>query len=312
MALRGNVTRNFQSSVLVLLAPLGLAPANSAEAQCGPPSLDRPRPRPELTVSTPWLAAHLRDSGLVVVHVESDAAAYRAGHIPGARLADPMAFTVGDHDLPAPDALRMLVEELGIGNDDRVVLYGETWHVGWLYVALDRLGHGARTALLDGGLPQWRAEGRPLESGAPAAVARARFTVEPHDFIATTEWIRARLGSRRLAVIDVRSREEYLAGHLPTARHLDWSQTFSRPDSALNNQASLFLSADRLDAMFREAGAAPGREVVIYCTVGLRASLMYWLARRLGYTPRFYDGSWAAWSTTGQPIATGTEPGSVR
>jgi thiosulfate/3-mercaptopyruvate sulfurtransferase len=223
-----------------------------------------------------------------------------------------MAFTVGDHDLPAPDTLRSLVEELGIVNADRVVLYGETWHVGWLYVALDRVGHGARTTLLDGGLPQWRAEGRPVETGPPPAVARATFAVTPREVVATTEWLRARLGSRRVAVIDVRSRDEYVAGHIPTARHLDWSRTFTQPDSALNNQASLFLSASRLEALFRAAGAAPGKEVVVYCTIGLRASLMYLVAKRLGYQPRFYDGSWSAWSGAGQPVATGTEPGSVR
>jgi thiosulfate/3-mercaptopyruvate sulfurtransferase len=284
----------------------------SAAAQCGPPTLDRPTPRPELAVSTPWLAAHLRDSGLVIVHVESDPAIYQAGHIPGARLADAMAFTAGDHDLPAAEPMRLLVEELGIDNADRVVLYGETWHVGWLYVALDRLGHGARTALLDGGLPQWRAEGRPVETGPAPAVSRGRFAVNPQEPAVSTEWLRARLGSRRVAVIDVRSREEYVAGHIPSARHLDWSRTFTRPASALNNQASLFLSAGRLDQMFREAGAAPGREVVLYCTVGLRASLMYLIARRLGYSPRFYDGSWAAWTAAGMPVVTGAEPGSAR
>jgi thiosulfate/3-mercaptopyruvate sulfurtransferase len=291
---------------------LAIGTAGSAAAQCGPPALDRPTPRPELTVSTPRLAAHLRDSGLVIVHVESDPAAYQAGHIPGARRADGMTFTVGDHDLPGTDALRPLVEALGIGYGSRVVLYGETSHVGWLYVVLDRLGHGARTALLDGGLPQWRAEGRPVETGPPAAVAPARFGAGPRDVVATTAWLRARLGSRRVAVIDVRTREEYVAGHIPTARHLDWTRIFTRPDSALNNQASLFVDAAQLDAMFRAAGAAPGKEVVLYCTVGLRASLMYLIAKRLGYQPRFYDGSWAAWTGAGQPTVAGAEPGSVR
>jgi thiosulfate/3-mercaptopyruvate sulfurtransferase len=296
----------------IFLGVAGLVIAGTARAQCGPQALDRPTPRPDVVVSTPWLAAHLRDSGLVILHVESDPAPYRAGHIPGARLADAMAFSAGDHDLPSDEAMTTLVEELGISNASRVVLYGETWHVGWMYVALDRLGHGRRTALLDGGLPQWRAEGRPVETGAGPAVARGRFTPGPEDIVATTDWLRGRLGSRRVAVLDVRSREEYLEGHLPTARHLDWTRVFTRPDSALHNTASLFVSTDQLDAMFRAAGAAPGKELVIYCTVGLRASLMYVVAKRLGYAPRFYDGSWSAWSGAGQPTVTGAEPGSVR
>jgi thiosulfate/3-mercaptopyruvate sulfurtransferase len=296
----------FQAALLLAV------PAAALRAQCGPPALDRPTPRPGLVVSTTWLATHLHDPGLVVLHVESDPAAYRGGHIPGARPADGMAFSVGDHDLPAPDALGRQLEDLGIDNASRVVLYGETWHLGWVFAALDRAGHGDRTALLDGGLPQWRAEGRPVETGAAPAVTRGRFTVAPRDMLATTEGLQGRLGSRRLAIIDVRSEQEYVAGHLPTARHLDWSRAFTRPDSALENVASLFVDPDRLDAMFRAAGAAPGREVVLYCTIGLRASLMYALARRLGYDARFYDGSWAAWERAGQPVVTGTDPGSVR
>ena len=289
----------------------GVITSRPTLAQCGPPTLDHPTPRPDLVVSTPWLAAHLHDPGLVVVHVDHDPEAFRAAHIPGARYADAMALAAGDHDLPAPADLRRLVEELGIGHDDRVVLYGETWHLGWLYLALDRLGHGARTALLDGGLTQWRLEGRPVDSGPPPAVPRGRLTAREQDVAVTTDWLRARLGGRRLAVIDVRSRDEYVAGHIPTARHLDWSRVFTRPDSALAGQASLLVSADRLDAMFQAAGAAPGKEIVLYCTVGVRASLMYLVAKRLGYSPRLYDGSWAAWSQAGLPAATGSEPGSV-
>lgn len=297
---------------LALLA-LSLTTPASAQRQCGPTSLDRPARRPELLVSTAWLADHLGDPDVVIVHADLGEAGYRAGHLPGARYADVMAFTAGDHDLQAPEASRRLLEELGITNDTRVVLYGETWHMGWLYVVLDRLGHGDRTALLDGGLPQWRAEGRPVETGAPAAAAPGRFRVEVRDdAIVTTEWLRARLGSRRVALIDVRSAEEYAAGHIPTARHLDWSGTFTRPADALEGNASPFVSADRLDEVFRAAGAAPGRDVVLYCAVGVRASLMYLLAKSLGYTPRLYDGSWAAWSAAGLPVATGTQPGSVR
>lgn len=280
--------------------------------QCGPPSLDRPARRPDLVASTAWLAGHLRDPAVVILHADLDDAGYRAGHVPGARFADAMAFTAGDHDLPSAEALRRLVEGLGIGSDSRVVLYGETWHVGWLYVALDRLGHGDRTALLDGGLAQWRAEGRPVETSAPPAAARGRFRHDMRDgVVVSTEWLRARLGSRRVALIDVRGPDEYAAGHIPTARHLDWSGAFTRPDDAREGRASLFVSPDRLDAMFRAAGAAPGRDVVLYCQVGVRASLVYLLAKSLGYRPRLYDGSWAAWRGAGLPVVTGTEPGSV-
>lgn len=301
-----------RGSAALLAATMLLGVGQSAPAQCGPASLDRAARRPELLVSTAWLAEHLRDPGVVVLHVDPDRAGYRDGHVPGARYADVMAFTVGDHDLPSGDASRRLLEELGVGNDSHVVLYGETWHVGWLYVLLDRLGQGDHAALLDGGLAQWQAEGRPTETGVGPAATPGAFRPEARDDrVVSTEWLRARLGSRRVALIDVRSAEEYAAGHIPTARHLDWSRTFTRPEDALDGKASLFLSPDKLDALFRAAGAAPGRDVVLYCTVGVRASLVYLLAKSLGYTPRLYDGSWAAWSGAGLPRVTGTEPGAV-
>ncbi len=252
-----------------------------------------------------------------------DAARYAAAHIPSALLANPMAFTTGEHDLPPVDTLRALVERLGITNDTRVVLYGETWHTGWLYVVLDYLGHGDRTALLDGGLPQWRAEGRPVESGAAPAVRRGRFTPKPRSQVTiTTDWLRDQLDSRRLALIDVRSAEEYAGtassgpgrrGHIPTARHLDWSRTFTRPDDAVAGDASLLVSAERLERMFREAGAAPGKHLVLYCAVGVRASHVYLLARYLGYDPKLYDGSWAEWRARPDlPVVAGTDPGTAR
>ena len=136
--------------------------------------------RPEALVGTEWLAAHLADPHLRVLDssykqpgiTPTARADYDAGHIPGAvffdidDVAEP--GTSLPHVIPSADRFAAKMEERGIGNDDRVIVYdsvglssaGRAW---WM---LRLFGH-ENVALLDGGLPKWRAEGRPLETAAP-------------------------------------------------------------------------------------------------------------------------------------------------
>jgi len=300
-------------------ALLALLPAARLAGQCGPRSLDRPARREHLLVTPAWLAAHATDPALVILQVGTDD--FRSGHIPGARPIDPMALTAGEHDLAPLDRLQAQVETLGIANDSRVVLYGDPWHTGLVFWTLEYLGLVDRVAVLDGGLPRWRAERRLLATGAAPPASRGRFTPRPHpDLLATADWIRERLDSRRVVVIDARSGPEYAGterehlprtGHIPGARHLDWSTTFTRPATARDSSvASPLVAADRLAELFEAAGAASGAELVLYCTVGLRASHLYFVARYLGLTARMYDGSWSEWSRRPElPMATGPAPG---
>src|SRR4051812_29231685 len=107
-----------------ILACLALAAA-PVRAQCGPPDDGVPAVRDSLLVSTAWLAAHLRDSGLGVTHVDHMTDGYARGHIPGARRLDAMALTTGDFDLPPLARLDSIVGSLGIGPASRVVIYGD-------------------------------------------------------------------------------------------------------------------------------------------------------------------------------------------
>lgn len=310
----------FRRSVPALVAGalVALLPAARAPAQCGPRSLDRPARREHLLVTPAWLAAHARDPGLVILQVGADG--FRDAHLPGARSIDPMALTAGDHDLAPLDRLQPQLEALGISQDSRVVLYGDPWHTGLVFWTLEYLGLADRVSVLDGGIDRWRAEGRPLGTGAALPAPRGRFTARPRpDLLATADWIRERLDSRRVVVIDARTADEYAGtarehlprtGHIPGARHFDWSTTFTRPAAARDSSvASPLVPADRLVELFQAAGAAPGTELVLYCTVGLRASHLYFVSRYLGYTARVYDGSWSEWSRRSElPVATGPAP----
>ncbi|HEY7685425.1 MAG TPA: rhodanese-like domain-containing protein [Gemmatimonadales bacterium] len=306
-------------SVFMSILTLGIV-AGPAAAQCGPRSLDAPRARHETVVSTAWLAANAASRDLVILHVDHDRTSYDAGHVPGARFGSAMAFAVGDFDLPPVPDLVEAVAQLGIANTTRVVLYGEPWHLGRVLLALDYLGHGDRIALLDGGLPQWRLEGRPVSRAEPPAVARAAFAPQVRrDVVVDAEWVRAHAADPRFVVIDARSAAEYEGteprneprrGHIPGARHLEWNRTFTRPADAEAGTASRLVSAERLLALFDSAGIRPGREPVFYCTVGLRASHLYFVARYLGFNPRIYDGSMNDWVRHPEfPLATGSRPG---
>src|SRR5579871_4516823 len=122
----------------------------------------------ELVVSTQWLADHLRDPNVVIVHIGHDEMDYRAGHIPGARYLAMDKFATGQTspgtELLPPDQLKKNLEAIGIGDDSRVVYYAPDWDpmATRLFFTMDYLGHGTQAALLDGGLDQWTREKRPV------------------------------------------------------------------------------------------------------------------------------------------------------
>ncbi|HZD94878.1 MAG TPA: rhodanese-like domain-containing protein [Candidatus Sulfotelmatobacter sp.] len=123
-----------------------------------------------MIVSAEWLAQHLKDPKVVVLHVAEKRSEYDSGHIPGARFLALEDFIAGeDAELPVPEKLKETFEKLGVSDDSRVVVYTTSWYpmAGRAYYTLDYLGHGDHTALLDGGIIEWRAENRPLEKEPP-------------------------------------------------------------------------------------------------------------------------------------------------
>jgi len=174
--------------------------------------------RSEMLVSTEWLAAHLSDPNVVVLHVVRGHSRYEAGHIPGARmlLLEEMTVTRDGvpNELPPVADLEKLFGRLGIGQHSRVVLYGESWGLfaARAYFALDYLGVGDRTALLDGGLETWKHEKRPIstENVAPTpapfkASVRAKALVE-------RDAMRELAKSRSRTVVDARPAEKLGVG----------------------------------------------------------------------------------------------------
>jgi thiosulfate/3-mercaptopyruvate sulfurtransferase len=275
---------------------------------------------PALLVPTGELARMLNDPSVVVLHVTDRAASFEQGHIPGAQLLRYGDFAVEGRDglgseLPPVDQLERVFEAVGVSDDSRVVVYGNSpVAAARAFFTLDVLGH-RRVALLDGGLRAWRAENRPIETGAGRHPARAgQFTPRLDTRrIADAAFIQQRFlppAPRVIALIDVRPDPEFVgtdeghggahaAGHIPGARQLPWD-TLVAADGR-------FLPRAGLEARLRRAGAAPGKPVVSYCMVGMRASVVYFVARYLGYDARLYDGSIIDWSRRRLPVKTGRQ-----
>lgn len=280
--------------------------------------------RSEMIVSTAWLAAHLNDPKVVVLHVARARAHYDEGHVTGARFVGWDEITAKRDGVPnelAPVAdLQKLFARLGIGDDARIVLYGDNsgLSAARAYFTLDYLGHGRRAALLDGGLEKWKAEGRTIstdvvEPKVSTFTPRVRASAVTNlDVVRDLSWTAMNLASPSVVLIDARPFDEYTGtkpsdgvprgGHIPGAVNVFWMQNIvSKENPALRSVAEL-------RKLYEEADALRGRTVVTYCRTGAQASHTYFTLKYLGYDVVMYDGSFFEWSNTeGAPVVTGTE-----
>lgn len=284
-----------------------------------PASVDE---EPGVLVSSDWLAAHLDDLNLVLVHAEFGPEAVEAatrpaffeGHIPFAHPLDWRWTAVLRDGLPNefPPASEMAeaFRRMGVDENSRVVVYdtGAGQEAARAFVALEYLGMSGRVSILDGHWKKWVREGREL--------SRAYSGVEPSAWV--PRMAAGVLVSRRemldlvwtsmepvpaAVLLDARPAEEYAGalpgkgirrpGHLPGAMSLPWTSMIeSREDPRYRPEADL-------RSLFETKGARPGRRLAVYCRTGVSASMLYVAARRLGYEVGLYDGSFADWS--GEP-----------
>jgi thiosulfate/3-mercaptopyruvate sulfurtransferase len=133
---------------------------------------------------------------------------------------------------------------------------------------------------------------------APPPAAGGAYTVRPApDVIVDAAYVKERLQSPAVKVLDVRSQTEWNNGHLPGATLILWQDLYA------DQRLQTFKSIDEIRALIMKTGVAPNQSVVTYCAVGLRASLMYWAARSAGIPARVYVGSWQDWQRdSGNPI----------
>jgi thiosulfate/3-mercaptopyruvate sulfurtransferase len=268
---------------------------------------------PNVLVDPAWIAAHLDDPLVRLIEVDVSRAAYDAGHIPGAVLWN--AYV----DLRSPDyspidqnGLATLLSEAGVTPETTVVFYGYGQYLGfWL---LKRQGHD-RVLVMDGSRERWEAAGETWSTDAVTPI--------PSDYPRPAEGagigpsrqaVHAMSNDQGTVVLDVRSHAEFEGerfwpsgategagrpGHIPGAAHV--------PVDVLRDEDGDFANVEELRALYDAAGAGADKRIVTYCTIGNRASQVWFvLEYLLGYQDvDVYYGSWAEWgSRTDTPVAT--------
>jgi thiosulfate/3-mercaptopyruvate sulfurtransferase len=202
--------------------------------------------------------------------------------------------------LPEPVTFAEAAGALGIGDGERVVVYAgklltASARVWWTFRAF---GH-ERVAVLDGGFPRWRDEGRPVESGEPRPAPR-RFTARYcPELVVDLDGMRRNLETRRAEVLDARSAGRFAGtepeprpglrgGHIPGSRSLPYDRLF-RPDGTL-------LSPGELRRLFETARVDFDRPIVATCGSGVTACVLALGLHQIGRPEvAVYDGSWTEW-----------------
>lgn len=264
-------------------------------------------------VSTDWLARELGKPDLVVFDAtkylpnepKDGAAEFVRAHVPGARYFDIDQIADADSDLPhmvpTPGRFAKLLGRLGVGNPSRVVFYDQKGLAsaarGWWLMGL--FGHDA-AAVLDGGLPKWLREGRPVEAGEPSPPSPVEF--RPDFRAARLRGVGDILGNvsaAREQVLDARAagrfsgavpepRAGMRSGHIPGSRNLPYTE--------LLHADGTFRSPSDVKARLAEAGIDGSRPVVTSCGSGVTACILT-LGLRVAGLPEgaVYDGSWTEW-----------------
>jgi thiosulfate/3-mercaptopyruvate sulfurtransferase len=260
-------------------------------------------------VSCQWLHANLKAADLVILDASwhlpgsgrNGRRDFSEAHLPGARffdieqLSDPEAAS--PHMLPDAARFGAAMEALGVGSDDRIVVYDDsplrTSARAWFML---RHFGAAQVAILDGGLQRWIAEGLPVTSAPPRA-RTARFPARstPEQIVTKAEL----LNGVGVPLADARSAARFrgrepeprpgvVPGHIPGSRNL--------PYAALFQEDGRYRPPHELRAAFDQAGIDPARPFVATCGSGITANSLIFAARLLGNRDvRLYDGSWSEW-----------------
>jgi thiosulfate/3-mercaptopyruvate sulfurtransferase len=226
---------------------------------------------------------------------------FAGGHLPGAVHFDVFGLSLIDtSDAPLKAFMHMIhhiFELRGISEKNEAVVYENQsgMRAARALWFLDYFGH-PNARMLDGGMQAWKSAGFASTTEATPPKAASFKISERRDVLATAQDVLQSLNKNETAILDTRSRSEYLGtqiraargGAIPGAIHIEWTDN-------LDNSGK-FKSTAELQAMYSRAGITPDKEVISYCQGGYRAAHSYVALRLIGF-PRIrnYIGSWKEW-----------------
>lgn len=280
--------------------------------------------RPDVLVTTEWLAEHLDDNAIRILEVDYDpSGAYELGHIPNAILVD-WKRDINDtvrRDILSRQQFEELMGRIGATPESTLVLYGDmrNWFAAFAFWTFTIYGH-ENVKLLNGGRRKWFDEGRPTSTDTPT-FAPSHYTASDANraLRAFLPDVRQVLGTGSTNLVDVRSPAEFngeisappeysnegaqRAGHIPGAANIPWAQAIQDDDT--------FKPADQLRELYASKGITADRPVITYCRIGERSSHTWFVLRYLlGFdNVSNYDGSWSEWgNSVGVPVEKAASP----
>ena len=268
-----------------------------------------------------WMHRHRNDPKVKLIEIagmgQENMQAYKAGHVPGAVCWPWMEKLWDSHmrDFPSSDEFARRCGEAGIGNDTTVVFYGEGVQFGiYAWWTFRYCGH-RKVKVLDGARYRWAAEGRPLVTAEPPPAAALTYTPvkRVERMRIHRDKVLAALNKGGHTIIDARSPEEYRGervggpvgpdvgalryGRIPGAKHIYFEDLLDA------NKA--FRPIGEIEQIVAARGANAERDIITYCRMSHRATVMYFvLTELLGYKRvKVYDGSWTEWGNlVGVPV----------
>ncbi len=255
-----------------------------------------------------WLNKHLEDKDLIILHVDTKEN-YDAGHIPGAQLILMSEYVTRTTDsiyteLPDNTYLDSLFRARGISDQSKVVLYygGERFASTFrLYYTFDYLGMSDNIFILDGGLTNWNKSGLSTSMDSvivtPTPSGDLNFTINS-SILVDKEDVQKIIGADNIKIIDARTDAYYSGekdgdghykrpGHIAGAKNITWLDILDEDQNLKPKEV--------LQQYFEDQGIEKNDEVITYCHVGLRATVLYTIAKGLGHSSKMYDGSFNEW-----------------